>query len=96
MRPVIQAGTPVLEAAPLNLQSRVTHPHARAQVSRALCDLWTRYELEGRRDAWVAAYRRLIDLYSRPLRLTPQEGASLGAPGIEARRAPRACRCWNT
>lgn len=50
--------------AAAHLQSRITHPHMRAQVSCALYALWARYELERRGNAWGAAYRRLWQLYS--------------------------------
>jgi ADP-ribosyl-[dinitrogen reductase] hydrolase len=73
-----------------HLQSRVTHPHPRCEVSCALLCLWARYELDGRTDAWDSAYRRLLALYQNtvPFRWEPVFTEELIANYGPGQRAP--------
>jgi ADP-ribosylglycohydrolase len=72
-----------------HLQSRVTHPHPRCEVSCALLCLWARYELDGRGEAWDSAYRRLLALYhdAVPFRWEPVFAEELIANYGPGRRA---------
>ena len=78
-----------------HLQSRVTHPHPRCEVSCALLCLWARYELDGRGEAWDSAYRRLLALYhdAVPFRWEPVFAEELIANYGPGHRALPRGRC---